>query len=160
MHSYSSARLRTPATYRTDRHEIDSASPKPSAPSSGRPTLTINGQPAVVCGSQAAGWRVRVKLCEIVSDTNKSQTWARSAPACGISKYCVGTVPSILLCTASCRKDIPERPKELPLRRPICDGEDNLGERSVKIGFQSLTKINSGAPWVIRESATTPCAKN
>src|SRR5215510_10786384 len=59
-----------------------------------------------------------------------------------------------------CSKHITERPKKFPLRRPICDGKHDVGERSAIVVFQSLPKINGSAVRIICESTTTPCAEN
>src|SRR5215831_296254 len=59
-----------------------------------------------------------------------------------------------------CSKHITERPKKFSLQRPICDGKDDVGERSVIVVFQSLPKIKSSAVRIIRESTTAPCAEN
>src|SRR5262245_24608311 len=66
----------------------------------------------------------------------------------------------IALCIAACSKNITERPKKFPLRRPICDGKDDVGERSAKVVFQSPPQINRSAVRIIRDMTTAPCAEN
>src|SRR5215467_12661170 len=57
-------------------------------------------------------------------------------------------------------KNIAERPKESPLRRPICDRKDDVGEHSAIVVFQGLPKIHRRAVRIIPESTTAPCAEN
>jgi hypothetical protein len=51
---------------------------------------------------------------------------------------------------------IPERPQETPLRRPIGNGERDIGKRTAEIIFQRLPKIRSRPLGIIGKGTTTP----
>ena len=53
-----------------------------------------------------------------------------------------------------------ERPKKLPLRRPICDGKDDVGEGSAIVVLQSPPKIARSAVRIIAERPAAPCAQH
>ena len=57
-------------------------------------------------------------------------------------------------------KDITERPEKLPPRRPIRDGEDDVGERPAVIVLQRLPEIGGSAVRIVLKGAATPCAQH
>lgn len=89
-------------------------------------------------------------------------TWETGRPLLqsGVSPCSLSFSPWKALWIRICGKNITKRPKKFSLRRPICDGKDDVGECSTKIVFQSLPKINSSAMGIIRESTTAPRTEN
>jgi len=55
-----------------------------------------------------------------------------------------------------CSEHLTKWPKKSPLRRPIGNGEDDVGERAAKVVLQHLPEIPHRAARIIRKRTTSP----
>ena len=58
------------------------------------------------------------------------------------------------------REGIAERGEEFAFRRPVGDGEDNVGEGTVEVGIEGFAEIGGGAHWIVVEGSTPPGTKH